>query len=741
MTQQLPQISFLVGGSGNSGLHGGAIPAMAQGRHMSKQMATPRDGQRSNLGAPSLLSAGGAATLSSQSPPRPRKGHSLLSQYPHKPRVLMETERELEEAARFADAIIPGVALATAARNSPRNSGVASNASLSSWGSDPNLPTTGYELDGMGTSWGSNRGRTGSKERSGSKERTSMSEIGIASRGSKESPSISTNQQVMGFPVDDSQLVVETARRSSSKEKGHRKSSLRLGRAPRQDGRRERNSSHLNVAPGADQSTSDSSAPPAPRQGSLRLGRLRTSTGGPGRTEDAASELMVAASSTGLTAAQRASHKGSLHLDVSTSAALVDDQQIEEGAKESGDGQEAVPEEGGHDEAGLPALLTMVASSSHHSLLSDPETAPQELKMRSSGGALHRHGTKDMDTSSDVGDGDAENEVSMRYPLALDLVAAEQVSSALDSGAEEIKEELNSTDAFVALEFSTSEVGGEISVSETLGGEASISEAFITEMESGGANSAAPVAAPDPTVIGSSLGRAHQAPAARGMRPLKAKVPPKDKEPSSPSSARSSFRRVKPSSDVVGRAKVMAASVTSETSSARDNWLRRVAVRGEALSAADMAVRRDRTVALAAVTSCGRALQFASENLRRDREVVLTAVKQDGYALRFAGPGLSSDREVVLAAVAQNGLALSFAEKPLQADPEVVLTATQQDGRALQFAGDSIRRNRHAVYFTVNSVEWPSRAQATSKEDDGRWPSCSDWSPRSALKERRRARV
>jgi len=84
--------------------------------------------------------------------------------------------------------------------------------------------------------------------------------------------------------------------------------------------------------------------------------------------------------------------------------------------------------------------------------------------------------------------------------------------------------------------------------------------------------------------------------------------------------------------------------------------------------------KKDKDVALAAVSSVGKSLKFM-HSFRFDREVVLAAVKQHGSSLAFASNGLKKDKGIVLQAVMQNGWAIEFVDPALRKDIDV-LTAT-----------------------------------------------------------------
>jgi hypothetical protein len=81
-----------------------------------------------------------------------------------------------------------------------------------------------------------------------------------------------------------------------------------------------------------------------------------------------------------------------------------------------------------------------------------------------------------------------------------------------------------------------------------------------------------------------------------------------------------------------------------------------------------------------------RRFRVPPKELRRDRDVAMLAVTQSGLALAFASKDLWCDRDVVIGAVKQSGRALAHASEDLKCDREVVLEAVKQDGRQADWA-------------------------------------------------------
>lgn len=80
------------------------------------------------------------------------------------------------------------------------------------------------------------------------------------------------------------------------------------------------------------------------------------------------------------------------------------------------------------------------------------------------------------------------------------------------------------------------------------------------------------------------------------------------------------------------------------------------------------------------------AAQLREEHFRRDLQAVVPVyadVSQDVRALEYADVELKEDKEVAIAAVRQNGLALEYADAELNTDKEVVIASVRQRGSAL----------------------------------------------------------
>ncbi|KAG2373346.1 hypothetical protein C9374_012212 [Naegleria lovaniensis] len=90
-------------------------------------------------------------------------------------------------------------------------------------------------------------------------------------------------------------------------------------------------------------------------------------------------------------------------------------------------------------------------------------------------------------------------------------------------------------------------------------------------------------------------------------------------------------------------------------------------------------------------------LKFASDDLKNDKDIALVAVKKDGNALNFVSAALKSDYDVVLAAVRQYEHALVYASNDLRNDKEIVLEAIRKYGSALCFASDELKKDREIV--------------------------------------------
>jgi hypothetical protein len=123
----------------------------------------------------------------------------------------------------------------------------------------------------------------------------------------------------------------------------------------------------------------------------------------------------------------------------------------------------------------------------------------------------------------------------------------------------------------------------------------------------------------------------------------------------------------------------------------RDFVLAAVGQNAKALYYADESLKKDKNFVLAAVRKNGRALCYANQIYRQDMDVVLAAIRQNG-----------KDREVVWAAVCQNGYALYYADESLKGDWNIVLAAVRQNGYALQYADESLKRSKHFLQTIIS---------------------------------------
>ena len=104
---------------------------------------------------------------------------------------------------------------------------------------------------------------------------------------------------------------------------------------------------------------------------------------------------------------------------------------------------------------------------------------------------------------------------------------------------------------------------------------------------------------------------------------------------------------------------------------------------GEALSLCPEAIRKDRSVVLAAVKSCGAALRHVDDaKLLADAEIVLAAAASWGGALERCSPRLKQDPAFIRKAVAIDPWHLQHADGPAAQDRAAVLEAVTRDGSA-----------------------------------------------------------
>jgi len=140
---------------------------------------------------------------------------------------------------------------------------------------------------------------------------------------------------------------------------------------------------------------------------------------------------------------------------------------------------------------------------------------------------------------------------------------------------------------------------------------------------------------------------------------------------------------------------------------------------GDSLQHAADTLKADKSVVLAAVMNSGRALEHATDALKADRSVVLAAVTKNGYAFRDAADTLKANKDfVVRAVVAGDGYALQCATNTLKANKEVVLAAVRQNGRALQWAADTMKADKDVVLEAVTKC---SSAMEYASKDAPMW--------------------
>ena len=81
------------------------------------------------------------------------------------------------------------------------------------------------------------------------------------------------------------------------------------------------------------------------------------------------------------------------------------------------------------------------------------------------------------------------------------------------------------------------------------------------------------------------------------------------------------------------------------------------------------------------------------EALRRERVVAMAAVSADGFSLEYASQQLREDVVVVTVAVRQSGRALQFERDKLRNNIQIATRAAKNDGQALEFASEALRND------------------------------------------------
>lgn len=120
---------------------------------------------------------------------------------------------------------------------------------------------------------------------------------------------------------------------------------------------------------------------------------------------------------------------------------------------------------------------------------------------------------------------------------------------------------------------------------------------------------------------------------------------------------------------------------------------------------ANIAIRSDKEVALAAVNKDGNLLRYASAALRRDPEVVLAAVRNKMSAISSVDISLKNNREFIKDAVkiAPSLLFTPHIKREFHKDKEIVLTAVKNDGYLVQYADGSLLTDREIASAAVSN--------------------------------------
>lgn len=129
----------------------------------------------------------------------------------------------------------------------------------------------------------------------------------------------------------------------------------------------------------------------------------------------------------------------------------------------------------------------------------------------------------------------------------------------------------------------------------------------------------------------------------------------------------------------------------------RDAGLSLVSSDGLALKRLSKALKKNKTIVLAAVKQAGLALEQAGDDLKANREVVLAAVTHTPQALQHASDVLKADRSLVSRALKKDGMALAHAAGRLKSDKRMVLTAVAQNPKALQFASKKLQQDKDII--------------------------------------------
>jgi hypothetical protein len=117
----------------------------------------------------------------------------------------------------------------------------------------------------------------------------------------------------------------------------------------------------------------------------------------------------------------------------------------------------------------------------------------------------------------------------------------------------------------------------------------------------------------------------------------------------------------------------------------------------------DAGVRDDRDVVCAAVRQNGASLRFASDRLRGAVDIVSTAVRGRAYALKWAAETVSNEASAMLPLLRDNGMLLEYAGPHVTRDEQCVICAVSCVGKALEFAHSSIRANPRVCFAAIRN--------------------------------------
>ena len=115
----------------------------------------------------------------------------------------------------------------------------------------------------------------------------------------------------------------------------------------------------------------------------------------------------------------------------------------------------------------------------------------------------------------------------------------------------------------------------------------------------------------------------------------------------------------------------------------------------------------DKAIILAAVRNCGLALEFADVSMRKDFDIALAAVTQNPHSLQFAisrrPGGIVVSDNLVHYAVTLDGETLCLAPYRFRGDMRTVISAVSNYGHALSHADDLLRDNLMVVLRAVTT--------------------------------------